>query len=127
MTRTTIAKVGDILPGSTNLKPNQIQAAIDGATCLVDQVAEIAGSQLNEGCLVQVETYLAAHFASVTENTLSLHSEKSGCTGSSAVYGFVFGEGVKGTPFGQMANMLSSGRLTEFDKSPVNFLSIGSA
>lgn len=123
--RTSIAEVRAILPAWTTLTDPQIQAAIDAATCVVDQIAEGCASHLSDACLLQVETYLAAHFAAVTENTLSLSSEKDACTGSSASYGFEFGEGVKGTPFGQMANTLSGGCLAEQDKQPVNILSIG--
>ena len=126
MARTDTTKVRVILPPSTELTDPQIQAAIDAATCLVDQIAVGCSSDLTDPCLLQVETYLAAHFAAVTENTLSLRSETDPCCGGSARYGFEFGEGVKGTPFGQMANTLSGGCLAEFDKQPVNLFSIGS-
>lgn len=126
--RTDITKVRNILPASTLLTDTQIQAAIDAATCLVDSLALTnCGEDLSEACLLQVETYLSAHFAAVTENTLSLSAESSDFCGKiSAKYGFTFGEGVKGTPFGQTANTLSGGCLAEFDKTPVNLLSIGS-
>lgn len=123
--RTTLQKVKDILPTGTTLTDTQIQAAIDAATCMVDQVELGCGSDLTDPCLLQVETYLSAHFAAVTENTLSLVSETDPCSGGKATYGFKFGEGVKGTPFGQMANTLSGGCLAEFDKQPVNLFSIG--
>ncbi len=124
--RTTIDKVKAILPTGTTLTDPQIQAAIDAATCVVDQLAlSSCGEDLSDACLIQVETYLSAHFAAVTENTLSLSSEKDPCCGGSATYGFKFGEGIKGTPFGQMANTMSCGCLAEFDKQPVNLFSIG--
>lgn len=123
--RTDEAKVRAILPASTQLTADQINAAIAAATCVVDQIAEGCADHLSDDCLIQVETYLAAHFAAVTENTLSLSSEKDACTGSTANYGFKFGDGVKGTPFGQMANTLSGGCLAEQDKQPVNLFSIG--
>lgn len=125
MARTDITKVRAILPSSTTLTDEQIQAAIDAATCVVDQAADSCASSLSEPCLIQVETYLAAHFAAVTENTLTLQSETDPCSGGKAVYGFQFGDGVKGTPFGQMANTLSTGCLAELDKTPANFFSIG--
>lgn len=125
MARTDISKVRAILPTATSLTDAQITAAIDAATCVVDQIVIGCGSHLTDACLLQVETYLAAHYAAVTENTLGLSSEKDACTGSSVVYSFVFKEGVKGTPFGQMANTLSSGCLAEQDKQPVNLFSIG--
>lgn len=126
MARTTISEVRAILPTDTTLTDAQIQAAIDAATCIVDRIAASCGKHLTEECLKQIETYLAAHYAAVTENTLSITSEKDGCCGGSVTYGFKFGEGVKGTPFGQMANTLSGGCLAEFDKQPVGLYTIGS-
>ena len=124
--RTTLDKVKAILPTDTTLTDAQIQAAIDAATCLVDQLAvSSCGEDLSDACLIQVETYLSAHLAACTENTLSLSSEKDPCCGGSATYGFKFGEGVKGTPYGQNANMLSGGCLAEWDKQPINISSLG--
>lgn len=123
-TRTTVGAVKVILPVATILTDHQIQAAVDAAHCVVDQLADGCGSNLSAECLKQIETYLAAHTAANTENTLSLASEKSVC-GGSVVYGFQFGEGVKGTPYGQMANTLSVGCLAEFDKTPVGMFSVG--
>ena len=123
--RTSLDKVKAILPVGTTLTDPQIQAAIDAATCVVDQIAVGCAEDLSADCLIQVETYLSAHFAAVTENTLTLKSEKGGACGGSVTYGFEFGEGVKGTPFGQMANTLSGGCLAEQDKQPVDIFSIG--
>lgn len=125
MSRATIADVRAILPAHTQLTDAQIQAAIDAATCVVDQAAASCASHLTDECLRQVEIYLSAHFASVTENTLSTSTEKDGCADSSVTYGFVFGEGVKGTPFGQMANTLSGGCIAELDKPRAGMFSIG--
>jgi hypothetical protein len=125
--RTTVDKVRAILPDLATPTDPEIKAAIDAATCVVDQLAATScGEDLSEACLIQIETYLAAHFAAVTDNTLSLNSESSECCGSTkVVYGFVFGDGIKGTPFGQMANTLSGGCLAELDKPSVNIFSIG--
>lgn len=125
MTRAKIAEVKKILPITTGLEDDQVQAAIDAATCVVDQAEAGCSSHLTTECLKQVEIYLSAHFAAATEFTLSLSSEKDTCTGASVKYGFEFGEGVKGSPFGQMANMLSGGCLAEQDKQPVNLFVIG--
>jgi len=121
----TLDQVKAILPTSTTLTDAQINAAIDAAKCLVDQIAVGCSSNLTDDCLTQVHIYLSAHFAANTENTLSLSSEKDGCADSSVTYGFVFKEGVLGTMFGQSANMLSGGCLHEMDKQPVNLFSIG--
>ena len=123
--RTTLDKVKAILPTSTTLTDPQIQAAIDAAVCVVDQAVESCAANQSADCLAQIETYLASHFAAVTENTLTLSSEKSVC-GGEVKYGFKFGDGILGTPFGQMANTLSSGCLAEFDKQPIQLLTLGS-
>ncbi len=125
-TPATVDQVKAILPASTELTDPQIQAAIDAAACLVDQIAVGCASGLTDACLTQVHIYLSAHFCAVTENALSLSSETDPCCGGSASYGFKFGEGVKGTPFGQMANTLSGGCLAEYDKQPAGIFSIGS-
>ncbi len=125
MARTDIAMVRAILPTATTLTDAQIHAAIDAATGVVDQGAAGCGQELSDACLTQVETYTAAHFAAVTENTLTLSSETDPCCGGEAMYGFKFGTGVLGTPFGQMANTLSCGCLQQQDKQPAMFFSIG--
>jgi hypothetical protein len=125
MPRVTVPEVRAILPAITELSDHQIRAAIIGASCTVDTVATGCGSHLSADCLKQVELYLSAHFAASTENALSLQSEKDGCSGGSVVYGFKFGEGVKGTPFGQTANTISGGCLVTMDASPARFFSIG--
>ena len=125
MPRASEADVRKVLPTSTQLTTDQINMAITSANCVVDQIATGCASHLNDGCLKQIEIYLSAHYAAATENTLTLKSEKDGCSDASVVYGFQFGEGVKGTPFGLNANMLSGGCLAEMDKQPVRFFSIG--
>ena len=125
MPRATESDVRKILPASTQLTSDQINMAIISANCVVDQIAAGCASHLSEACLTQIEIYLSAHYCAATENSLTLKSEKDGCSDSSVVYGFQFGEGVKGTPFGQMANTMSGGCLAEMDKQPVRFLSIG--
>jgi len=126
MSRASTCDVYKILPDETQLTESQVQAAINAATCVVDQIALGCASHLNDDCLTQVEIYLSAHYAAATENTLSLSSETDACSDSKKTYGFSFGEGVKGTPFGQMANTLSGGCLAELDKQPARFFSIGS-
>lgn len=123
MSRAVVSDVRNILPESTELTDAQIRASIDAATCLVDRVAEC--SDLTDECLLQVEIWLSAHYCVPLEPTLSISSEKSGCSGSSVDYGVSLGEGIKGTTYGQMANTLSGGCLAELDKQPANLFSIG--
>lgn len=124
----TIADVRDILPASTSLTDDQIQAAIDASQCLIDQFStSFCGENISDNCLDQIHKYIAAHFCAVTENTLSISSESSDdCCKTSVKYGFKFGDGILGTPFGQVANTLSGGCLQEYDKQPANIFSIGS-
>lgn len=126
MSRTTVEQVKKILPASTALECDEISEAIAAATALVDSmVLRSGGDLLSDPVLLQVEKYLSGHFSAVTENTLSLKSEKSPCGSGSATYGFSFGTGILGTPYGQMANSLSGGRLAEMDKRPISIESIG--
>ncbi len=126
MSRVAICDVQEILPSANLLTDPQIQAAINVATIMVDDLAAGCGSALSVDRLAKVELYLSAHLCAVSDPTLSLKSEKDACTGGSVVYGFELGEGIKGTPFGQTANMLSGGCLAESEKQPASFLSIGS-
>lgn len=114
-----------ILPEGSMLSTPQIDAAIVAASCSVDQIASGCAAGLSDGCLEQVELFLSAHFAAATENTLSLKSERDPCGGGSATYGFEFGKGVLGTPFGQMANTISGGCLATMDEKPVRLFAIG--
>lgn len=125
-TPATIADVKGILPTSTGLTDPQITAAITGAACVVDRLVLGLGSTLSEACQTQVHIYLSAHFAAVTENTLTLTSERDPTCESAVTYGFKFGEGIMGTPFGQMANTISGGALVQQDKQPAGIRSIGS-
>lgn len=119
-----VSDVQAILPNGAALSDTAIQMAITSAECTLDQLAECL-AHLPATCIAQVAIYLAAHYAAVTDNTLSIQSEKGGCCDLSATYGFKFGEGVKGTPFGIMANTLSGGCLAEMDKRPAGLYSIG--
>ena len=125
MPRVSEREVKVILPTITTLTDPQIEAARDAASCMVDNIAADCASDLNDATLKNVELYLSAHLCAVTESTLSIRSETDACSGSSATYGFVIGDGVKGTPFGLTANMLSGGCLADYEKQPVNIISLG--
>ena len=71
-TPATIADVRAILPVDTQLTDAQIQASINAAKCVVDQIALSCASHLSDECLTQVHIYLSAHYAAGTENTLSI-------------------------------------------------------
>lgn len=123
---TTVEKVRAILPAGSTLTDQQIQAAIDAAECTIERAeACMNGQGISDSCKDIICTYLAAHFAAVTDNLLSISSEADPCCGGSAKYGFKFGEGIMGTPFGQAANTMSGGCLAELDKVPANMFAIG--
>lgn len=128
--RTTIADVRLVIPSwaSDVLTDDQIQMAIDSATCVVDRISiSYCGESLSEDCLTQLETLLSAAFLVLTYPTLGLSSETSDdCCTSSVNYSWKFGDGILGNPFGIAANTLSEGCLAEFDKQPANIWSIGS-
>lgn len=121
----TPQEVENILPKGTDLTDAQIDAAIISASCLMERLKNGCGCGLSPTCLAQIGVYLAAHFAAVSDYTLSTQSEKDGCCDVMATYGFKFGEGILGTPFGQMANTLSGGCLEQLDKQPVGLFAIG--
>ena len=125
MPRTYEPDVRTILPSDTALTKQQIDMAIEAASAIVDEVATCCGRTFTDCKLKTIETYLAAHFAAATENTLSLTSESDPCHGGKVSYGFQFGEGIKGTPFGQMANTLTFGCLAEMDKPAPQLVTIG--
>lgn len=123
---TTVAQVRVILPAGTSLTDPQIQAAIDAAACTLERAALcMEGQGISDACKDIICAYLAAHFAAVTDNSLTISSETDPCCGGSAKYGFQFGEGIMGTPFGQSANTMSGGCLAELDKVAANLFSIG--
>lgn len=127
MARATLEDVKTILPSDTQLTDPQIQASIEAAHFQVNKIAESCAAGLPEDHLTQIEIWLSAHNCASMENTLTLSSENDACSGSTASYGFKFGEGVKGTPYGMTANSLSCGCLAELDKAPVNLFTIGCA
>lgn len=116
----TVNDVRKILPAETTLTDPQIEVSIEAAVATTADLG-IATTKLD-----LVNRYLSAHFAAATENTLTVKSEKDDCADSSVTYGFVFGKGIMGTPFGQMANTLSDGLLQELDKPKPQLFSIGS-
>ena len=124
MPRVTVSEVLAILPSGHILTEPQISAIIPSASCIVDRIEE--GFDLNTACLKNVELYLSVHFCAATDNSLSISSEKEPHLNTSITYGFKFSEGLMGTSFGQMANLLSGGALLELDKQPSDILSIGS-
>lgn len=124
MARVTVEEVKVILPVGYQLTDPQIQASIDAASCIVDTIALGCASDMSEACLKQVELYLSAHYATVSDQAMSLASETESCGTSSVRYNN--GQtGMLSTTFGQMANTLSQGCLDAYDKQEVGIFSLG--
>ena len=123
MARATATTVRAILPADHSLSDPQIKAAITPASCVVDRLAD--GSDLSVDCLTQVEIYLTAHFCAVTDISLSVSFEMEPHMNTSMTRGWKFGEGLMGTPFGQMANTISGGALVDMDRQPVSLFALG--
>lgn len=100
---------------------------IDAANAMVNRLSlSDCGVELSDGDLEQVEKWLSAHYASVSDPSLSVTSQKfenaskSFSRGNSSSMG-----GVMSTQYGQMANSLSGGCLVEFDLKKASFFTVG--
>lgn len=101
---TAVRQLAD-LPSSAS-----VTLFITQANLLVEE--ELVGSSLSEERLALVETYLAAHFAALTNEKGSLASTELG-DAKDRMHN-VYGKGFYATRFGQQAMMFdSTGKLTE--------------
>lgn len=116
------------ITGSTLLDA-QIQPFLDVASCVMEQVSECT-AKLSTTCKDQVEAYLSAHFLTTSEvGTASKQIRREELDGKYSVEyltPFNLGNGVLGTQFGQTANMLAGGCLSQLDKTPISFNILGS-
>lgn len=125
MARVTVAEVKEIVPGTT-LSDAAITSLINVANITVNKLSTKCGSGLTEEELTSVELYLSAHLVSVSDPESSIKSEKF--ENASTVYNTALsGEGIKGTPYGNTANMLSGGCLVEMDKRKAGLFAVGRA
>lgn len=123
MSRNAPAELKVIIP-NTNLDDTTLQAFLDAASIIVDQIEAGCGSDLSQDTLKQIELYLAAHYAASADPSISVKQEKF--ENASKTYNTAeMGVGVMGTPFGNIANALSNGCLAEIDKPPAFFVTIG--
>lgn len=113
--RVTDPEVKPLVPGTsiTDLTP-----FIDAANKLVNKVAASpCGSSLSSDELKEIEKWLSAHFATVSDPSLGIVSQTVKGSSASASRGNVNSmDGVMSTQFGQMANSLSGGCLYEVTK-----------
>lgn len=111
MPRVTVEQVKAIFP--TSLVDGEIAAHIDTAHVVVDR--RLKGRRgMTEPQLVQVERWLAAHFACMADPRTT--SEKIG--DGSVTHEGQSGLGLDHTRYGQQAKLLADGLLTDLDKRP---------
>ena len=112
MARVTDAEVRTLIPDTsiTDLDP-----FIAVAHSMVNKIAENCASDLTEDELKNVELYLSAHFASISDPSVALVKEKFENAENTYQTG-TFGQGVLSTNFGQTADMLSGGCLSQSQK-----------
>ena len=95
-----------------------LSSGIDAATALTDKVSvlDAAGADvLNDALLVQIEKYLAAHFAQSFASNQQVTTESS--LGASSTFQGQTGMGLDATLFGQHAMILDvSGNLRELNE-----------
>lgn len=104
MPRVTSPEVKLVFPSDRDLNP-----FITTASLLVDE--ELVGTNQSSTRLKQIELYLAAHFAALTEEGAALTSTRTGKSEDEYAPG-IFGESLRSTRFGQLAISLdTSGRL----------------
>lgn len=115
MARVTDAEVRLLIPGTTiaDLTP-----FINGASMMVDRLAASpCGSSLTSDQLKEIEKWLSAHFATVSDPSLGITSQTIKGSSVTASRGNVNSmDGIMSTQFGQTANSLSGGCLYEISK-----------
>lgn len=122
--RTTDQEVRDIIPNTVIVS---LTPFINAANTIVDRLAASAcGSDLSDAELTQVEIWLSAHYAAISDPSLAVVSERfenatnTFSRGNTSTKG-----GILSTQYGQMANTLSSGCLVELDMRKASGCSIG--
>lgn len=96
--RTTVEKIQDVITTNPGISLDQSMAT---ATALVDHiVSKDTGSILNDALLVEIETYLAAHFYALRDPQYM--SQSRGKASAQFMLGEV-GSGLKATVWGAQA------------------------
>lgn len=107
MARTTVELVTDILDATT-LEYDVLQSFIDGANTFV--TAQLGGKGLSTALLTEIERWIAAHMVS---HTRERQIKKAGAGGAEVEYTGLWGKGLNGTSYGQMAVMLDTSKTLE--------------
>ena len=119
--RTTDSLVQAIITTTVSDTAPYIGAANVVVTALAGSVC---GSSLVEATLIQIETWLAAHFIAVSGVQSEQAVKSLKFEDAQTVYSHsMVGSGVNGSTYGQTANLLSGGCLSKMDtkKSSVFF------
>lgn len=108
MTKPTINEVEQIV--DTDLTDTQVQAFIDAANLLVDDVFD---GELSAGLLTELQKWLAAHLLSSRDQRVA----KEAINDVSVTYQGQYGLGLDSTSYGQKAKTLdTTGKLASLGK-----------
>ena len=117
--RATDAEVRDIIP-KTSI--DDLTPFINAANSVVDTLTDC---DLSDSQLLQVEIWLSAHYAAVTDPSLAMKVEKFENASNTYARGVSDKGGILSTQYGQMANTLSNGCLVELDMRKASFFTVG--
>lgn len=113
-----------IIPGTSI---SDLTPFITAANTIINRMSlSECGSDLSSEELIEVETWLSAHYAAVTDPSLAIKSEKFENSSNTYSRGSSSDmNGIMSTQYGQMANTLSNGCLIESDMKKASFFSVG--
>jgi len=123
MARVTDPEVRAIIP-DTDI--SDLTPYITSASLLVDRAALTeCGASLLPTELVEVEKWLSAHYAAVSDPSLALQSERFENAQNVYSRGKSDKGGILSTQYGQMANTMSNGCLMEADLQTASYSALG--
>lgn len=126
MARVTDPDVRELIPSTTI---TDLTVYITAANLLVNRLADsTCGADLTDDELTEIERWLSAHYATVSDPSQGIVEEKVENASVKLSRGNVNSQmGILSTQFGQMANTLANGCLVELDKRKVTFAAVGGA
>jgi len=124
MARVTDPEVRAIIPNTTIV---DLTPYITAANTVVNRMAATdCGSDLSEDELKEVELWLSAHYASLSDPSLTVVSQKFENAAKTFSRGNTSSKGgVLSTQYGQTANTMANGCLVETDMRKVSFFAAG--
>lgn len=121
--RVTDPEVRSLIP---NTSIADLTPFINAANSLVNRLeSSDCGAELSDDDLTQIELWLSAHYAAVTDPMLAVKVEKFENASNTYSRGSTDMSGIMSTQYGQMANSLSGSCLIEFDMRKASFFSVG--